>query len=352
MIWRMGNLVTEDAAWAEYLELLPRLAEFRAALATGLQRFATGQGEIRSRIKTWESVREKLMRVGTGRVADISDLVGIRLIVPDVQSLLSVSEAIRKDFRVASMEAQTLGFGDSAIHFVLRAAASFPDDVSAEVYVLTAAENARRTLEQALNYSGPRADSGVSSSIESGIGALTNVLNQFESLIDRTGVHEKRNVHPFLKEHDFILFASPDVVSSEVPIGLGTEYRMDFLVQKPDSSYLLVEIENPQAELFSKSGDFSAGVNHAIRQVEDWQEWIEANLQTVEHYYPGIRAPEAWVVIGRDRNLSSAERRRFFRRNVNMRGRVAIKTYDDLLQDARAYVRSIRGAFDKSLAKN
>ncbi|MGA7925251.1 MAG: Shedu anti-phage system protein SduA domain-containing protein [Candidatus Sulfotelmatobacter sp.] len=192
----------------------------------------------------------------------------------------------------------------------------------------------------------------MSEAIRRTIGALTGVLTQFESLIDQTGVHEKRDIHPFMKGHQFLPFASPDLVLSEVPIGMGTKYRIDFLVQKPDSTYLLVEIENPQARLFIKSGDFSADVNHAIRQVEDWQEWIEANLPTVERSYPGIRAPEALVVIGRDRGLSITEQNRLARHNVNMRGRIMIKTYDDLLRDARAYVRSIRAAFANLLNRN
>src|SRR5262249_26043706 len=127
--------------------------------------------------------------------------------------------------------------------------------------------------------------------------------------------------------------------------GLGTEFRIDFLVQRPDGSYVLVEIENPQATLFTRGGDFSVSINHALRQVEDWQEWIEANLPTVERDFPGIRAPEAWVIIGRDRALADTEKRRLVRRNINMRGRVVIRTYDDVLRDARAYIRSIRGAF-------
>jgi Domain of unknown function (DUF4263) len=94
----------------------------------------------------------------------------------------------------------------------------------------------------------------------------------------RPGVHEKRDVHGFINSHHFLLFPNPDGVTSEVPLGLGTEFRIDFLIQRPNGSYLLVEIENPQASLFTKGGNFSAAVNHALRQVEDWQEWIEANL--------------------------------------------------------------------------
>jgi hypothetical protein len=170
---------------------------------------------------------------------------------------------------------------------------------------------------------------------------LSDALMQFEALIEQPNVHEKRDVHTFLKSHDFILFPNPDAVKSEVPIGLGTEFRIDFLIRRPDSSYLLIEIENPHAQLFTKAGDFSVAVNHALRQVEDWQEWIEANLPTVERYYPSIRSPEAWVIIGRDCQLSGPDRRRLARRNINMRGRVAIRTYDDMLRDAESYIQSI-----------
>jgi hypothetical protein len=332
----------EDEARAEYRALLPRLGEFRAALVAGLRRFETGGAVIKSRIKTWDSVRDKLAHSNAQRLADVQDLVGIRLVVPGVQAFLDTAEAIRRDFPFALYGAQHVGPGESAVHFAVRSASASPDGLSAEVQILTAAEEARRTLEHDLRYRVSIADSQIGASVEAATQALDDVVAQFETLIERPGVHEKRDVHGFLNSYDFLLFPNPDAVSSEVPIGLGTEYRIDFLVQKPDGSYLLVEIENPQAQLFTKAGDFAAGVNHALRQVEDWQEWIDANLQTVERYYPGMRAPEAWVIMGRDHASADPNKRRLARRNVNMRGRVAIRTYDDLLRDAKSYIRSIR----------
>lgn len=328
----------EDEVRAEYVELLPRLGELRASLVAALWHFEALGAEVKSRIKAWESVRDKLTRTNA-HLANVSDLVGVRVVVPDAQTFLQASEAVRKDFLVTEWTTQHLRLGESAAHFIVSARAL--DGISAEIQVLTAAEEARRFLEHELRYKIAIGHSPA----EAATRELALVLTQFEVLIERPGVHEKRDVHEFIKSHSFILFPNPDAVTSEVPIGLGTEFRIDFLVQRPDGSYLLVEIENPQATLFTKSGDFSAGVNHAVRQVEDWQEWIEANLPTVERYFPGIRAPEAWIVIGRDRGLADAEKRRLVRRNINMRGRVTIRTYDDALRDAKAYIRSIRGAF-------
>lgn len=331
----------EDEVRAEYIELLPRLRELRAALHAALRHLEAVGADVRSRLKTWESVRDKLTRTNA-RLGDISDLVGVRVVVPDAQTFLQASDALRREFVDPQWTAQHLRIGESAAHFIVRTRAL--DGISAEVQVLTAAEEARRALEHELRYkiaAGP-------SPARAATGELTDVVTQFEALIERPGLHEKRDVHGFINSHSFLLFPNPDAVTSEVPIGLGTEFRIDFLVQRPDGSYLLVEIENPQAPLFTKSGDFSASLNHALRQVEDWQEWIEANLATVERYFPGIRAPEAWVVIGRDRGLGDAEKRRLVRRNINMRGRVTLRTYDDVLRNAQAYIRSIRGALGEN----
>lgn len=83
-------------------------------------------------------------------------------------------------------------------------------------------------------------------------------------------------------------------------------------------------------------------MSHAHRRVEDWQEWIERNIQTVREKYPGIIAPRALVVIGRSRDLSEDEARKLARRNANLGGRVRIWTYDHLIQSARSYIASIK----------
>ena len=54
----------------------------------------------------------------------------------------------------------------------------------------------------------------------------------------------KNWIHPFIKREPFL--PSPDSgISSGVQIGLGTEYKLDFLIRKPNGIYVLVEIENP-----------------------------------------------------------------------------------------------------------
>lgn len=336
--------MTEDELRNEFIASLPRLAAFRSRLTAELDRALDSKTiEVRSRIKSWDAIRQKLERRQISRISDISDLIGIRVVVPDAATLDYVTNAVTGTFFVTSRETLHLRDDESSAYLIVRGGSSLSSDVVAEVQILTAAEEARRELEHDLRFHHVARPTAVPD-FRDATKRLTQILHEFGSLIDRPGTHEKQDVHPYLKINAFLLYPGQDAVISEVPIGLGTEYRIDFLIQRPDGTYVLVEIENPQAAVVTQSGDFSATVNHALCQVEDWQEWIEGNLPTVERYYPGMRAFEAWVVVGRRRGLTEVGLRRIARRNVNMRGRVGIKTYDDLMRDAEAYVRSITHA--------
>ena len=170
---------------------------------------------------------------------------------------------------------------------------------------------------------------------------LYAVLNEFETLLDKTNVHEKKDIHPFIYEHSFILHPNPEEVFSEVQIGLGTEYQLDFLVREADGKYIIVEIENPRHRIFNKDGYFSSAVNHGLSQIEDWQEWIENNLSTVQKRFAEMSSPRGILIIGRSKYFTEEESRRLARRNINSRGRLEILTYDHLIANARAFISSI-----------
>lgn len=172
-------------------------------------------------------------------------------------------------------------------------------------------------------------------------GELNNIIDEFEELLGKNGVHE-REVHKYLHKNKFILHPNPKEILSEVPIGLGTESRIDFLIREADGSYILIEIENPNLIIFNKNGDFSHKANHAQRQVEDWQEWIENNLSTVQKKYPEMTSPKGLVIMGRSKKFTDSERLRLSRRNKNLRGSLLIMTYDELILNARAYITSIK----------
>jgi ppGpp synthetase/RelA/SpoT-type nucleotidyltranferase len=331
-------MTTEDTLRLEYSELLPKLREFRAQLTAELAPvLAPYDAEFRSRVKPWVSVLEKLSRLGSSRVVDLRDLVGIRVVVPDGTEIFRVHDEIAKKFLVPEFETWHLQPHQSAIHLNVHSSLGTTDPIAAEIQILTASDEARRAIEHLIYYGQQPAREATPTDRAA---RLEGVISTFESLLEGPNVHEKLDVHPYLTAHKFLLFPNPDAIFPEVPVGFGTEYRIDFIIQRADGTYVLVEIENPRRPIVIGNGDFSAPLNHALCQVEDWQEWIEANLSTVEKYFPGMRAPEAWVVIGRNQNLTDAGKRRIARRNVNMRGRVMIRTYDDLIREARAFIRA------------
>jgi len=297
--------------------------------------------EISSRVKTPESIALKLEQLPGGSLRDISDLVAGRIVVSDREALADAIGEIARRFEVDVPE-----YSGERVHMVIPRGSQLLETsrTDVEIQVLTAGAAAEMLLQHwrmykpAVRSRAPEANPLVS--------ALGRTVEEFRGLIDNPEVHEKRDIHPFIEENSFLLFPNPDATLSEVPIGMGTEYRIDFMVRRPNATYLLVELENPRQRIVTASGDFTAEVNHALCQVEDWQEWIENNLTTVQRYYPEMTSPEGLIVIGRE-DGSEAQSRRLRRRNVNMRGRIEILTYDDLLRGAESYVRSLEASGKK-----
>jgi len=61
---------------------------------------------------------------------------------------------------------------------------------------------------------------------------------------------------------------------------LGSEHVADFILAERDSDGLtwhLVELESSHARMFTKAGNPSKELTHAIRQIADWRIWIGKN---------------------------------------------------------------------------
>ncbi len=126
---------------------------------------------------------------------------------------------------------------------------------------------------------------------------------------------------------------------------LGLQYVTDFLIADRHSAgyiWTAVELESPKAIMFTKSGDPSARLTHAIRQITDWRIWLERNrdyaarprgedglgLTSISPRLPGL------IIIGRESDLVSDTGAR--RMELADRMNIEIHTYDWL-------VRSIQG---------
>ncbi len=63
-------------------------------------------------------------------------------------------------------------------------------------------------------------------------------------------------------------------------VSFGGKYRSDFVWLNDNSDgpeWVLVEIEKPRIKLFTKKGEPSAELNHAIEQVRSWIRYFNEN---------------------------------------------------------------------------
>jgi Domain of unknown function (DUF4263) len=125
---------------------------------------------------------------------------------------------------------------------------------------------------------------------------------------------------------------------------LGCEYVTDFVIGERSSvgfEWYAVELESPKAKMFTKKGDPTQQLTHAIRQITDWRSWLSRNqpyaarfrtehglgLTDINPNLPGL------ILIGRrtDIDESTTERRRQMMSDL----RIRIHSYDWLLDSYR-----------------
>lgn len=298
-----------------------------------------GIHSFRWRIKSIESIKEKLEKTKKNSINDLQDIIGLRILVFDRKNISKVMERI---YSIALFGDNLIGQNSWLGKGLLSPESSHQNftvsnsgiQTNIEIEVRSLRGDAILTLEQEFQ-------TKLESEIYKKIERLNQKVNQFEKIINSDGVREKQDIHNFLNLNNFIIHPIAKDILSEVQIGLGKQYQIDFLIQKSTGDYLLVELENSKHRLFNNNGDFSAAVNHAVKQVEDWQEWIEENILLTQKKYPGISSPEGLIIIGKSHSLNENEIRSLKRRNINTRGRLKIITYDELIINSRDYINSI-----------
>jgi len=168
-------------------------------------------------------------------------------------------------------------------------------------------------------------------------------LAQFESLLNKPGVREEE-IKQFLKSESSRLIFGLECIRLHTEHQFGAEFQADFVLEFPEQRYVIVEIENPNQRLYTKRGDPTASLSHARQQVEDWQQWLEENNAYAQKRLPVCVSPEGLVIIGRRGSLTPVDRGRLARSNINTRGRLTVRTYDDLLESARAVAVNLEAA--------
>lgn len=138
-----------------------------------------------------------------------------------------------------------------------------------------------------------------------------------------------------MSKHRVFLLA-PDYVRCVPHPQFGAELEPDFILLRPaarETECVLVEIEPSETPLFTKDGDVTARVNHALRQVSDWRAWLRENVAYARSSLglPNLHSEcRAFVIVGRSAVLTGEERGRLANLNLERNGKTEVLTYDDL----------------------
>jgi len=200
--------------------------------------------------------------------------------------------------------------------------------------------------------------------------AIQQLVVNFETALS-DGPEE--SIQVFLQENDILLdtLSHHSGVIKLPKLKLGSEYVTDFTllhgvprysnIRRPGVTF--IEIERADRPLFTASGDPSSTLTHAIRQVQDWRNWIEANVDyttrllkaaaesaIAESPPPSEDGDDMWdscihdipeflqygfssryiVIAGRRGAMSMSQRLRLERMNQDLNG-IEIMTFDELM---------------------
>lgn len=190
-------------------------------------------------------------------------------------------------------------------------------------------------------------------------GALPEFVVEWESITPRTLQEFERLLSEARGERPLQAFlqCNPSILVQMLrpaPSGwvipqkrLGDKHVTDFVLGHYNSlghHWFAVELESPTATLFTKSGDPSTTLTHAIRQIQDWRSWLTNNLDYARRNrtdggleLKSIRPdPQGIIFIGRRSMLTPDTQAR--REQMSRELRIDIHTFDHLFDTARSWL--------------
>jgi hypothetical protein len=171
--------------------------------------------------------------------------------------------------------------------------------------------------------------------------ALEQDCHALLALLDERG-NDEEAIHQWLNDPRHHLFLDPDAARVWSKLPSGTQVS-DFVVQKSDQTYTLIEIEAATAQIFRKdNAEPSAPFNHACQQVKDWLRYVRDNVNTVrtELGLAAIYEPNGMVIIGRSKDMREEPQVRW--RDLKNNSDFDVFTYDELCARVRNMASMLR----------
>lgn len=172
---------------------------------------------------------------------------------------------------------------------------------------------------------------------------LENAAGQFQTLLE-SSVQEE-DLQRFIKTHPYVIKPSAEIIPKQK---LGDDFITDFVlveIFQQGRIYTLVEIEPAKSSIFNKDNSFTAITQHAIKQIHEWDIWIEDNKAFIQKKLSGFESPKYLVIIGRGNEHN--ETQKAFLRSHNRNSKISLLTYDDLLVNFKALIEKLKGIGDQ-----
>ena len=163
-----------------------------------------------------------------------------------------------------------------------------------------------------------------------------SILGEYKKLVDAYG--EEPEYQKFFTSNPQLL--SLDIEYSYPKFELGADLRPDFLLILFNKTHILVEIENPKKQIFTKEGSESKDDRGAIKQLRDFHTWVCENLDFLRNPSRKIPLPNinsfnvrGLLLIGHSQDLDEKDKQRLSKINAEFRGLYEIKTFDELYNE-------------------
>lgn len=163
------------------------------------------------------------------------------------------------------------------------------------------------------------------------------VIQEYERLLV-SARHDEPKLQQFFESRPLLL--DPFAVRVWPQPDLHGKKEPDFMVQRADGSYLVVEIEVPGKSLVTAANQITAETTHAVTQALDYQDFLQRRFETAAKTFTDFRKPDALVIVGMEGELDEAQRAALQRENEG-RTHLTIVGFDTLAARARAILANL-----------
>lgn len=172
------------------------------------------------------------------------------------------------------------------------------------------------------------------------IQTLIGLLSEFKKLIDNKNTTEPK-MQTFFKDHWIFL----DIQARRVfpKFDMGGDYIPDFIIETSDYRYVLVEIESPNAKLYTKKPLRQAEkLREADTQIKDYLSYAFNHIDFLRNKLPFISAEKikGLVIIGKSKTLTSEQALKLDKDRASTKN-YDIITYDELFEGLRVFLENL-----------